>query len=396
MNLNNKVTLLGVFLIILSVVSYRLNIAEFIIGLLASVGITLIVLSNIEHLLLKKLFSRVTKNISESMQSHLSQTFDILSNSNYNGLVAILAPFRDESISKKTEKKRSDETIQTILQNIGNSEGEIFIMGISLLDFFSPGGKFYKFIGDIAKKGNNKLKFRVLLMNSDGYAIQLKSKLEGDFNEKGFEQRNLEIIRNITESIRGIERLNMTHTREILVRNMTLLYENGGKILNTECPNCGLPMFMYLNKEICPLEIDGIIFKAKKYGRSINENEIEKLISFALNNHLEAKQEQKCFKDRLFIDYKFYNFIPPARSIITQDALFVEQYFIAPRDEINDLIDDIIPCIAGRVPILQYSSSSNMHKAFQEQFKFIWGLDSKSIEMEEVKVTSEVFNPPNL
>ena len=78
------------------------------------------------------------------------------------------------------------------------------------------------------------------------------------------------------------------------------------------------------------------------------------------------------------IKVRFYSFLPQAYFIITDSALFIEQYHFGPTEKVRFWGgEETSPCTGGRVPILRFEQGSNAYIAMLEHFDLIWDLDQK-------------------
>jgi hypothetical protein len=355
--IKNKANLiLGLFLIGLAIclgIIYRFEyLPELVLTAMIAVGITF----TIEHTLWDNLLNTVIFKV----KGHLSESFSILDESQYNGLISVLAPLRDSNVNYRTNIPYSVQTKETVLAELQKSQGEISIMGISLLDFFGVEGTFYTYFQDVLVN-NKSANFRVLMLSKEGEAIRLKSVLEGDYKENGFprpttKMRRFQIYGNIKDSIEHIDQLNTDYDKKIIRTNKKYFLKNGAELLEETCEKCGSELVITKDgKKVCLLE---------------NERSLRSL--------------------HPFIAYKFYDFMPPCRIILTESVLLIEQYAIAPIESLDffnvkeNISEQNSQCITGRVPIYKYNRGSNMYRLMKEQFDLLWSVNDQPITYENI------------
>lgn len=91
-------------------------------------------------------------------------------------------------------------------------------------------------------------------------------------------------------------------------------------------------------------------------------------------------QELNRLAGKNFIEYRLYSIFPQVGLVLTDSFVFIEIYHYAPTKELCDALIEkgleattlATPCTCGRVPILQFSSNSNMYVAMQKHFDSIW------------------------
>lgn len=84
---------------------------------------------------------------------------------------------------------------------------------------------------------------------------------------------------------------------------------------------------------------------------------------------------ERASKSTFSIKVRFYSFLPQAYFIITDSALFIEQYHFAPTEKLRFWGEnDISPCTGGRVPVLHFAPDSNAYLVMREHFDLIWEL----------------------
>lgn len=283
-----------------------------------------------------------------------SKIYPIVESSKRYGLDMVLAPFKDHSQNRETGKQRGTETKDEILNAFKRTNSEILLSGITLYEFFDHEESIYKYINGI-RPDNSSITFRILILSQKGEAIKLKAMMEGDYKnyddpKKAMTAREFTVFKMIKTSIETFDNLNSSYNLSIIEKskNHYLSKKKGRIIAGKKCPQCNSDMLLVNGEEICSLE-----------NSYIEEN-------FSLP----------------FIQYKFIDFIPPCRLVITKEMLFIEQYFLAELEKIDNTIittDPISHCVTGRIPILRYENISPVYKMMKEQFNLLWGVDEQII-----------------
>lgn len=83
---------------------------------------------------------------------------------------------------------------------------------------------------------------------------------------------------------------------------------------------------------------------------------------------------------KVFIEYRLYSIFPQVGFVLTDSCIFIEPYHFAPTKEFINALEEkklkattmVTNCTGGRVPILQFSSNSNIYIAMQKHFESIW------------------------
>lgn len=75
------------------------------------------------------------------------------------------------------------------------------------------------------------------------------------------------------------------------------------------------------------------------------------------------------------IEPRLYSFLPQAYFVVTDSALFIEQYHFAETENLRFWgEEETSPCTGGRVPILHFANPSNAYTAMLKHFDTIWNL----------------------
>lgn len=215
---NKQLLVLGVGLIAISIALALtvfftcpkiIEIITFVSSLVSSGGVALIIIALVESRHLTKSLKNTSSDIVEysayNLDNKFRETFTILDNARYNGLVDILPPRQDE--------KRGNETIEVIAENIKTTK-TIHAFSISGLDFFAfvrgPGtvaGRYFKVIQERIEEareeeGELDLELNALLMNPDSTAARFRNQTEVLEDSQG------KIEADIQVALGGISRLN--------------------------------------------------------------------------------------------------------------------------------------------------------------------------------------------
>lgn len=78
------------------------------------------------------------------------------------------------------------------------------------------------------------------------------------------------------------------------------------------------------------------------------------------------------------LEVKYYEFIPQAWFVITDEMMFIEQYHMG---DIRNLFPDNDPCVGGRVHIIVLDSKSRLYKAMLDYFDWLWALPQSSSQI---------------
>ncbi|MDA8215393.1 MAG: hypothetical protein M0Z64_08980 [Nitrospiraceae bacterium] len=85
---------------------------------------------------------------------------------------------------------------------------------------------------------------------------------------------------------------------------------------------------------------------------------------------------------RWFITVKFYNFIPQAWFVITDEEMFIEPYHMAGNGfklKFPSNFTDNDPAVGGRVPIFVFNRGSFFYEAMNDYFDWLWKHDDQNV-----------------
>lgn len=225
----NRLSIFGIFLIIFSIIIELLalfqnylfaNLIKFVASsqittIISSSGVALVLIALIEsrYLMnsLKSTSEKIVYESSNKLDEKLENTFELIRNCKYNGLLDILPPRQDWN--------KFDITRNTIADEITKAK-YIYIFGISGSDFFdfpkgarSGGGMYHSIILqriEDAKQNNKKLDLyiKALLMNPNCEVAKFRNQIE----EIEFSQGN--VRDDVNTSIEGINKINKNISNE--------------------------------------------------------------------------------------------------------------------------------------------------------------------------------------
>jgi hypothetical protein len=97
---------------------------------------------------------------------------------------------------------------------------------------------------------------------------------------------------------------------------------------------------------------------------------------------LEKTWKEKGSQPQWSIAIKFYNFIPQAWFVITDEEIFIESYHMAGngfKSKFPNNFTDNDPCVGGRVPIFIAKKGSTLYEAMSDYFDWTWQHDDQNV-----------------
>jgi hypothetical protein len=109
-----------------------------------------------------------------------------------------------------------------------------------------------------------------------------------------------------------------------------------------------------------------------------------------IQDAIEGIEKLNTYAGTTFVKLLLYSVFPQTSFIITDSCIFIEPYHYAPTKELCNALKEKglgassldSNCTGGRVPVLQFTSQSNMYIAMQKHFDSIWQYEEKRKESE--------------
>lgn len=206
-------------------------------SIFSAAGVALLMMALVESVHLKKSLTNATDEVvrhsTRNMDEKFNETFRILSNKEYNGLIDILPPRQDLEVIKDSEGlTRGAETKRAMEEEIKRANF-LRVLGISSLDFFrrpqgarAGSGDFYSVISEKIKK-NKSFRVEALLIHPKSEAAKFRNLIETFDNFQG------DIEGDIEAAVVGIKSLNAA--TPFIEYRFYSVFPQIGFILTDEC-----------------------------------------------------------------------------------------------------------------------------------------------------------------
>ncbi|MCL5062861.1 MAG: hypothetical protein M1443_06600 [Nitrospirae bacterium] len=107
------------------------------------------------------------------------------------------------------------------------------------------------------------------------------------------------------------------------------------------------------------------------------------------------RKDDRELHPRWSITIKFYNFMPHAWYVITDEEIFIEPYHLAGngfKSKFPHNFTDNDPCVGGRVPIFVFQKGSTLYEAMNDYFEWLWKHDDKNVFNQNFQDNFNVFD----
>jgi hypothetical protein len=107
------------------------------------------------------------------------------------------------------------------------------------------------------------------------------------------------------------------------------------------------------------------------------------------------RRDNRQSKPQWSITVKFYNFVPQAWFVITDEEIFLEPYHMAGngfKSKFPHNFSDNDTCVGGRVPIFTFKKGSTLYEAMSDYFDWLWKHDDQNVFNQNFQEKFSVFD----